>query len=179
MQSLIGNYREVANPDKLDLKDVDPDEVARIRKICDAIFTKFVSKDNTDVKIRGIDSYLQTKLSIQGWNDHVSMVDWCNTFHNDTNNNEKNKKDNNKESIFPTITDSLVNPITGEINLFINKESPNAIRRAQEGTVAKIKTHHPGSNGKIALFADDDDDDAVEVKREQQPPKRRPYIPRK
>ena len=178
MQSLIGNYREVANPDKLDLKDVDPDEVARVRHICDAIFKKF--ETNADVKIRGIDSHLQTKLSIQGWNDHISMVDWCVTFHNDGNNSNNNKKNNNKESTFPTITDSLVNPITGEINLFINKESANAIRRAQEGTVAKIKTPHHGSNGKIALFAmDDDDDDAVEVKREHQPPKRRPYIPRK
>lgn len=163
MHSLLGNYREVANPDKLDLSKVDRDELARVRHICDEILTVF--RTNADVKILGINTNLQTKLSVQGWNDHISMVDWCNKFHN------------TEDPKFATITDSIVNPITGEINMFINKESANAARRAKQG---KIKTHATtaaiGGSGKIALFCDDDDNEHMIVKTE---PKRRPYIPKK
>jgi hypothetical protein len=175
MHSLIGNYREVAKDECLDLKEVDPDELARVRHICDEILTTF--RTTASVKIRGVDTRLQTKLSVQGYNDYISMPDWCNKFHNSA------------DVRFASITESWINPITGEINVFINKESANASRRAKQKNPTNIKTYATAissaainSNGIVPLFDDDDDDQNNTTKEHPHhtsTAKRRPYIPKK
>jgi hypothetical protein len=102
-------HREIFNPDSVNLSGVDNNEIAHVRPIVDEVLRNAKGK----IKVLGTDAPLQTILSVTGWQEHISMVDWCNKYHNPESNEYTN------------ITDTKVVP--QELVFYIKKRSAAAV----------------------------------------------------
>ena len=76
----VVGHREVFDPESVNLSDVDKNEVAYVRPIVDEVLRNAKGK----IKVLGSDTPLQTIVSVTGWQEHISMVDWCNKYHDPT-----------------------------------------------------------------------------------------------
>jgi hypothetical protein len=152
---LVGVRERVLN-NNLNIDNVDELEKAKIRNICMDLMEW--CKKIPDLEICAFDKSRYTLLSIMGWNDDLSMPDFCKKFHN-----EDDRK-------YESITDSIINPTTGEVKIFVKKE--NVKTHASEPIRERVRL-------KPILDHDPRDDDYyMNRHRPPSPHRRRPYIPK-
>lgn len=147
-----------------DLDQVDKAEEAKVRNVVEDVFDKFGHK-LPDLRVYAKDQGRLTEVSIMGWNDFVSIPDYCAVFHA-----------HDRDPKYQHIVDTLLNPLTSEMIIHIEKSNAMAAARP------RLKTRVPVRN----IDDDDDDDDLFDDEMEdyyratskRDPPKRRPYIPK-
>jgi hypothetical protein len=127
------------------------------------------------VVARGTDDPHFTMVSIQGkkkdefgrpvWNEHISIIDWCNRYHNP------------ETTEFNNLEDTKVVP--AEIVLRFRKRSASSVPEVYTRAPVAMKR----ATGRIRVVDDDDeDDDEDDGRYRPQPPaetKRRAYRPPK
>lgn len=161
-------HREVFNPESMNLKGVDRNEVAHVRPIVEDMLKQF----NDEVVVLGTDDPQHTIISIQGkkkddlgnpvWTEHLSVIDWCNRYHNPAGKTE-----------FNNLIDTRIVP--REIVLHIQKRSAASVPE-EAYTRAPAATKRAAK--RIRVFEEDEDDEYEEHARSApETTRRRAYRP--
>ena len=172
MKKFIGNdtnnnftivgIREIIREDNWHLKEVDEDELPRVRTICEALATYETTMPQ--LTIRATNDIGETKLSIAGFNKFISMPDYCNYFHS-------RSPDTPPE--FKLILDSRMNPATGELELTIKKASARSYQKEKLHIKPPLSSSSKPSAKRRIEQEYEDEEEQEDVK-----PKRRAYVPK-